>query len=66
MKIIFLLKFLPKGIGVSWFAANVYQNYFQLNRIIGNNQNGQNFNLEGNERYIYGRALFVGKLNHHE
>lgn len=47
-------------IGVSWFAANVYQNYFQLNRIIGNNQNGQNFNLEGNERYIYGRALFVG------
>lgn len=53
-------------IGCSWFAAEVFQNYYNPMRAmnsggvrgIGNQY--EQYQLEGNEQYIYGRALFIG------
>lgn len=52
-------------IGVSWFASEVFQNYYnpmrqQIGMGMGVGNNREQYQLEGNEQYIYGRALFVG------
>jgi len=52
-------------VGVSWFASEVFQNYYnpmrtQMNMGMGMGNNREAYQLEGNEQYIYGRALFVG------
>lgn len=52
-------------IGVSWFASEVLQNYYnpmrqQVNMGQGFGNNREQYQLEGNEQYIYGRALFIG------
>lgn len=52
-------------VGVSWFASEVFQNYYnpmraQVNMGVGMGGRNEQYQLEGNEQYIYGRALFVG------
>lgn len=54
-------------VGICWFAAEVFQNYYNPMRMqngggmggMGGGRQGQ-YSLEGNEQYIYGRALFFG------
>lgn len=53
-------------VGVSWFAAEVLQNYYNPMRsqirpgMMSSGIGREQYALEGNESYIYGRALFIG------